>query len=87
MILACHNNKWRYRPTTKIDILDYNDPFPIAKLYGFSFLTSVVRYYNKDGYNLAYKKVYLVEILNIGLYDIIFGNYILKKSKPNPNNL
>ncbi len=51
------------------------------------FFTSVVRHYNKDRYDLTHKKTYFVEVLNIGLYNTIFGNHILKKSKPNPNNL
>ena len=87
MILTYYNNKWKYRPTIKINVLDHSDPFPITKLHNFNFLIPVVRCYNKDGYDLAYKKVYLVEVLNIGLHNIIFDNYILKKSKSNPNNL
>ena len=87
MVLICYNDKQRHRPTTRIDALDYNDPFPIAKLYSFNFFTPVVRCYNKDRCNLAYKKACLVEILDVGLYNIIFGNYILEKSKSNPNNL
>jgi len=87
MILICHNNKWRYRPIIRIDVLDYNDSFQIARLYNFNFLILIVRHYNKDGYNLVYKKVYLVEVLDIGLYNIMFGNYILEKSKPNFNDL
>ncbi len=87
MILIYYNNKWWYCPTIRIDVLDYNDLFPIARLYSFNFLIPVVRCYNKDGYNLIYKKIYFVEVLNVGLYDIIFGNYILKKSKSNLNDL
>ncbi len=87
MILTYYNDKWRYCPTIKIDVLDYSDPFPIVRLYGFNFPTPIVRRYNKYGYNLAYKKAYLVEISNVGLHNIIFGNYILKKSKSSPNNL
>jgi len=87
MVLTYYNNKWRYRPTTRIDTLDHSDPFLIARLYGFSFLMPVVRYYNKGGCNLAYEKVYLVEVLNVGLYNIMLGNHILEKSKPNPNDL
>ncbi len=87
MILACYNNKWRYRPTIRIDVLDYSDLFPIVKLYSFNFLTPIVQHYNKDRCDLAYEKAYFVEVLNIGLYNIIFGNYILKKSKLNSNNL
>ncbi len=87
MILAYHNDKWQHRPTTKINTLDYNDPFPIAKLYGFNFPIPVVQHHNKSGYNLAYEKAYLVEVPDIRLYNTIFGNYILKKSKPNLNNL
>ena len=87
MILAYYNDKWRYRLIIRIDILDYNNLFLIARLYSFSFLTPVVRCYNKSRYDLAYEKACLVEILDVGLYNIIFGNYILKKLKPNPNNL
>src|SRR6266699_1638043 len=87
MILTYYNDKWRYRPTIRIDVLNYSDPFPITRLYNFNFFTPIVQYYNKSGYNLAYKKVYLVEVPNIGLHNIIFDNYILKKSKSNPNNL
>ena len=87
MILACYNDKWRYCPTIRIDILDYNDLFPIARLYSFNFFISVVRCYNKDRYNLAYKKACLVEIPNIELYNIMFSNYILEKSKPSFNDL
>ena len=87
MILACHNDKWRYRPTTRIDILDYSDLFSIVRLYGFNFLTSIVRRYNKGGCNLAYEKVCFVEVLDIGFYDIMFNNYILEKSKPSFNDL
>ncbi len=87
MVLTCYNNKWRYRPTTRIDALNHSDPFPIARLYSFSFPTPVVRHYNKGGCNLAYKKAYLVEVPDVGLYNTMFGNYILEKSKPNPNNL
>ncbi len=86
MILACYNNKWQYRLTTKIDILNYNDLFSIVKLYSFSFLIPVVQYHNKDRYNLAYKKACFIEVLDIGFYNIMFGNYILEKSKPNLNN-
>ncbi len=87
MILICYNNKWRYCSTIRIDILDYNDLFPITKLYNFNFSTPVVQRYNKDGYDLAYKKVYLVEIPDIGLYNTIFDNHILEKSKLNFNDL
>ncbi len=87
MILICYNNKWQYRLTTKIDTLDYNDLFPIIRLYSFNFPIPVVQRYNKDGYDLAYKKIYLVEIPDVGLYNIIFDNYILEKSKSSPNNL
>jgi len=87
MILACYNNKWRYCLTIRIDVLDYNDLFSIARLYSFNFLLPVVRHYNKDGYNLIYKKAYLVEILNIGFYNIMFDNYILEKLKLGSNNL
>src|SRR6266699_5128857 len=55
MILTYYNDKWRYCPTIKIDVLDYSDPFPIVRLYGFNFPTPIVRRYNKYGYNLAYK--------------------------------
>ncbi len=87
MILTYHNNKWRHRLTTKIDILDYSDLFPIVRLYSFNFFIPIVRRYNQGKYNLAYKKAYLVKVLDIGLYDTILNNYILKKSKSNPNNL
>src|SRR6266566_1143205 len=87
MILAYYNNKWRYRSIIRIDILDYNDLFSIARLYSFNFPILVVQRYNKGGRNLAYKKVCLVEVLDIGLYDIIFNNHILKKSKLNFNDL
>ncbi len=87
MVLTYYNNKWKYCSTIRINVLNYNDLFSIAKLYSFNFLTPIVQYYNKDRCNLAYKKVCLVEVLNIGLYNIMFSNYILKKSKPNFNNL
>ncbi len=87
MVLTYYNNKWKYRLTIRIDVLDHSDPFSIAKLYSFSFFIPVVQYYNKSRCNLTYKKAYLVEILNIGLYNIILGNYILEKSKPSPNDL
>ena len=87
MVLTYYNNKWKYRPTTRIDTLNHSDPFSITRLYNFNFLILIVRRYNKDGYNLAYKKVCLIEIPNDGFYNIIFNNYILKKSKPNFNNL
>ncbi len=87
IILIYHNDKWQYRLIIKIDILNYSNLFPIARLYSFSFLISIVRCYNKGRCNLAYEKVYLVEVLDIGLYNTIFDNYILKKSKPSSNNL
>ena len=42
MILTYYNNKWQYRPITRIDILNYNNPFPIAKLYNFNFPTFII---------------------------------------------
>ena len=87
MILTCDNNKWRYRLIVKINVLNYNNPFLIIKLYNFNFFISVVQRYNKSRYNLVYKKIDLIEVLNVKLYNIIFGNYILEKSKPNLNNL
>ena len=36
---------------------------------------------------MIYEKVYFVEVPDVGLYNIMFGNYILKKSKLNLNNL
>ncbi len=87
MILTYYNNKWQHRPTIRIDILNYNDLFSIVKLYSFNFLTPVIRCYNKGGYNLVYKKVYLVEVPDIGLYNTMFDNRILEKSKPTPNDL
>src|SRR6266566_10009848 len=87
MILVYYNNKWRHCPIIRIDVLDYNNLFLITKLYDFNFFILIVRYYNKSGYNLVYKKVCFVEVLNVGLYNIIFGNYILEKSKLNSNNL
>src|SRR6266699_435851 len=56
IILTYHNNKWRYHPTVRIDTLDYNNSFPIVKLYSFNFLTPVIQRYNKSRYNLVYKK-------------------------------
>ncbi len=47
----------------------------------------IIRCYNKSKYNLAYKKAGLIEIPDIVFYDIVFGNYILKKLKPNFNYL
>ncbi len=67
--------------------MDHNDPFSIVKLYSFNFPMPIVQRYNKDGRDLAHKKTYLIEILDIGLYNTIFGNHILEKSKPNPNDL
>ena len=87
IVLTCYNNKWRYRSTIRIDVLDYNDSFPIAKLHSFNFFTPVVQRYNKGRCDLVYKKVYFVEIPDIGFYNIMFDNYILEKSKPNLNNL
>ena len=87
MVLTYYNDKWKHRPTTRINILDYNDPFLIVRLYNFNFLIPIVRYYNKNEYNLTYKKAYFIEISNVRFYNTIFGNYILKKSKLNPNNL
>ncbi len=87
MILVCYNNKWRYRPIIRIDALDYNNLFSIARLYSFSFFTPVVRHYNKNKCDLAYKKVCFVEIPDVRFYNTIFGNYILEKSKPSSNDL
>ncbi len=87
MILTYYNNKWRHRPTTRINALNHNDPFPIARLYSFNFPIPIVRHYNKNGYNLAYKKTCLVEIPDIGLYNIMLGNHILEKLKPSFNDL
>ncbi len=87
MILTYYNNKQRYCSTIRIDILNYNNSFSIARLYSFNFFIPIIQHYNKSGYDLVYKKVYLVEIPDIGLYNIIFDNYILKKSKLNSNNL
>ncbi len=87
IILAYHNDKQRYRPIIKIDTLDYNDLFPIARLYDFSFFTPVVQRYNKNGYNLIYKKTCLIEVPDIELYNIIFSNYILEKLKSSSNDL
>ncbi len=68
MILAYYNDKWRYRLIIRIDALDYSDPFPIIKLYGFNFLIPVVQYHNKSGCNLAYKKACFIEVSNVGFY-------------------
>jgi len=87
MVLIYYNNKWRYRLTIRIDVLDYSDLFLIARLYGFSFFTPIIRCYNKGGCDLAYEKVCFVEVLNVGLYDIMLGNYILEKSKSSFNDL
>ncbi len=87
IILTYYNNKWRHRPTIRINTLDYNDPFSITRLYSFSFSTPIVRHHNKSGCNLAYKKACLIEIPDIGFHNIILNNYILEKSKSNPNNL
>src|SRR6266566_6616864 len=75
IILIYYNNKWRHRSTIRINILDYNDLFLIIKLHNFNFPISVVQYYNKDRYNLTYKKVYFVEIPNVKLYNTIFDDY------------
>ncbi len=42
MVLTYYNNKWKHRPTTKINALDYNDIFSIVRLYSFNFLIPVV---------------------------------------------
>ncbi len=47
----------------------------------------IIQCHNKGGYNLAYKKVYLVEMLDVRLYNTIFGNYILEKLKLSSNDL
>jgi len=85
--LVYYNDKWRYRLTIRIDVLNYSDLFSIVKLYSFNFLTSVVRRYNKGGCDLTYKKAYFVEVLDVGFYDTMFSNYILEKSKPSFNDL
>ncbi len=87
MILTYYNDKWRYRLTIKIDTLNYNDPFPIAKLYNFNFPMPVIQCYNKSGCNLAHKKACFIEVSDVGFYNTMFGNYILEKLKPNPNDL
>ncbi len=87
MVLTCYNNKWKYYPTIRINVLNYNNPFSIVKLHGFNFPMSIVRCYNKGKYDLAYKKADFVEILNVGFYNIIFNNYILEKLKLSSNNL
>ncbi len=87
MILACYNDKWRYRPIIRINTLDHSNLFPIVKLYSFSFFMPIIQYYNKGGCNLAYKKVCFVEVLDVGFYNIMFGNYILEKSKLSSNDL
>jgi len=87
MILTCYNDKWQYYSTVRIDVLDYNNPFSIARLSSFNFPISVVRYYNKNGYNLTYKKTGFVEVPNVRFYNTMFGNYILEKSKPSLNDL
>jgi len=86
MVLTYYNDKWKYRLIIRIDVLNHSDLFSIAKLYGFNFFTSVIRRYNKSGRDLAYKKTCFVEVPNVGFYNIMFGNYILEKSKPNFNN-
>jgi len=87
IVLTYYNNKWKHHLTTRINTLNHNDPFPIAKLHSFNFPIPVIRRYNKDGYNLAHKKTYLVEVLNIRLYNTILDNYILEKSKSNFNDI
>ncbi len=87
MGLTCYNDKWRYHLIIRIDVLNYSNPFPITRLYSFNFFTPVVRRYNKSGCDLTYEKACLVEVLDVGLYNIIFGDYILEKSKPSFNNL
>ncbi len=42
MVLTYYNDKWKYRPIIRINILNYNDPFPIIKLYSFNFPMLVV---------------------------------------------
>jgi len=49
MSLTYCNNKWQYHPTTKIDTLNYNNLFPIIKLYNFNFSTSIVKIGNHFG--------------------------------------
>src|SRR6266699_2890790 len=79
IVLTYYNNKWRHRPTTKIDTLDHNDLFPIARLHNFNFPIPIVQHYNKGRCDLVYKKAYLVEIPDIGFYNTIFNNHILEK--------
>ena len=52
-----------------------------------AFFIPVVRCYNKGGYDLVYKKAGFIEVPNIIFYNIVFDNYILKKSKLNFNYL
>ncbi len=85
MILIYYNDKWQYHPTARINTLDYNDPFLIVKLYSFNFPIFIIQHYNKDKYDLIYKKAGFIEISNITFHNTIFNNYILKKPKPNFN--
>ncbi len=87
IVLTYYNDKWRHRLIIRIDILNYSDLFPIIRLYSFSFFTLVVQCYNKGRYNLVYKKVYFIKVLNVGFYNIIFSNYILEKLKSSFNDL
>ncbi len=87
MVLTYYNNKWQHRLTIRIDVLDYSNPFSIARLYSFNFSILVIQRYNKGGYDLVYKKACFVEIPDVGFYDTMFGDYILEKSKLSLNDL
>ena len=86
-MLALNDNKRQDRLASSINALDYRCLLAIAKLLRICFAISLGAYDNYCGWDNAYLKPSLVEVVGICLLDIVPCNYILHKCKPTANNL
>ena len=86
MDLTSDDNIWRDTPAARISALDYNNPLPSAGLDHLRIYTPFGHYDHHPATNNAHYKAYLVEVIDIGLDDAMFSNYVLYEIKPGLNN-
>ena len=86
-MLAFNDDKRRDRLASSINALDYRCLLAIARLLRLCFAMSLRAYDNYCGWDNAYLKPSLIEVVDIYLLDTIPRNYILYKRKPTANNL
>ena len=85
-MLTSNHDERRYSPAVRIDTLNHNNLFPVARLYHLNLSTPFRTYNNYSGRDLAHHEPSFVEVLDIIFMDPILGDHVSYEVEPALNN-